>query len=52
MGALETIKRCRPILILEDDHGFTKGQWFKDTILSENYKLDKKLHYNQVILPI
>lgn len=52
MGALETIKRCRPILILEDDHGLTKGQWFKDTILSLNYKLDKKLHYNQVILPI
>lgn len=52
MGALETIKRCRPILILEDDHGFTKGQWFNDTILSMNYKLDKKLHYNQVILPI
>lgn len=52
MGALETIKRCKPILILEDDHGFTKGEWFKDHILSLNYKIAHKLHYNQVILPI
>jgi len=52
MGALETIKRCKPIIILEDDHGFTKSEWFKDNILSLNYKMDKKLHYNQVILPI
>ena len=52
MGALETIKRCKPIIILEDDHGFTKSGWFKDNILSLNYKMDKKLHYNQVILPI
>lgn len=51
MGALETIKRCKPILILEDDHGFTKSEWFRDNILSLNYKMDKKLHYNQVILP-
>ena len=52
MGALETIKRCKPIIILEDDHGFTKSEWFKDNILSLNYKMDKKLHYNQVILPV
>lgn len=52
MGALETIKRCKPILILEDDHGFTKSDWFKDNILSLDYNIDKKLHYNQVILPV
>lgn len=52
MGALETIKRCKPILILEDDHGFTKSEWFRDNILSLNYKIAHKLHYNQVILPI
>lgn len=51
MGALETIKRYRPILILEDDHGFTKSDWFRDNILSINYKIDRKLHYNRVILP-
>ena len=43
MGALETIKRCKPILILEDDHGFTKSDWFKDNILSLDYNIDKKL---------
>ena len=37
MGALETIKRCKPILILEDDHGFTKSEWFRDNILSLNW---------------
>jgi len=52
IGALETIKRCKPILILEDDHGFTKSDWFRDNILSLNYKIDGKLHYNKVILPI
>lgn len=52
MGALKTIKRCRPILILEDDHGFTRSKWFVENILSLNYKTDRKLHYNQVILPI
>ena len=51
MGALETIKRCKPIIILEDDHGFTKSDWFKDNILALNYKIDQKLHYNQVMLP-
>ena len=34
MGALQTIKRCRPILILEDDTNFTKSNWFKEHILS------------------
>ncbi len=51
MGALETIKRCRPILILEDDHGLTKSEWFRDNILSLNYAIGNKLHYNQVLLP-
>ena len=51
MGALATIKRCRPILVIEDDHGFTKSDWFKDNILSLNYKRDKKVHYNQIVLP-
>ncbi len=50
-GALETIKRCKPILILEDDHGLTKSDWFRDNILSLNYKVDKKLHFNKVYLP-
>ncbi len=51
MGALKTIKRCRPILILEDDHGLTKSEWFRDHILSLNYELGTNLHYNKIILP-
>ncbi len=51
MGALETIKRCRPILILEDDTKFTKSDWFKEKILSLDYNITQKLHYNTVIRP-
>ncbi len=51
MGAMETIKRCRPILILEDDHGLTKSEWFSDNVLSLNYQIGGKLHYNKIILP-
>jgi FkbM family methyltransferase len=51
MGALETIKRCRPILILEDDTNFTKSSWFKEHILSLDYSITGKLHYNTVISP-
>jgi len=51
MGAVETIKRCRPILILEDDSNLTKGSWFKENILSLNYTITGKLHYNTVISP-
>jgi len=51
MGALETIKRCRPILILEDDTNFTKSSWFNDHILALDYHITQKLHYNMVIRP-
>ena len=51
IGALKTIKRCRPILILEDDHGLTKSEWFRNNILSLNYELGTNLHYNKIILP-
>lgn len=51
MGALQTIKRCRPILILEDDTNFTKSNWFKEHILSLGYKITGKLHYNTVVSP-
>lgn len=50
-GALASIKRCRPILILEDDHGLTKSKWFNDNILSMDYKIKGKLHYNTIIYP-
>ncbi len=50
-GGIELIKRCRPILILEDDQGVTKGQWFKDHILTLGYRIDSNLHYNKLVLP-
>lgn len=50
-GAIKTIERCRPILILEDDHQVTKSQWFKKNILSLDYEVSDRLHYNRIILP-
>lgn len=50
-GALKTIKRCRPILILEDDHQVTKSEWFQANILSLGYEISGKLHYNTMLLP-
>ena len=50
-GALKTIKRCRPILILEDDQKITQSDWFKSNVLSLDYQIDKKLHYNRIIMP-
>lgn len=51
-GALATIKRCKPILILEDDHKITRSEWFKSTILPLGYQVSEKLHYNRIVLPI
>lgn len=51
MGAIETITRCRPILILEDDHNITRSEWFKTNILSMGYEVKEKLHYNRIITP-
>ena len=50
-GAMKVIERCRPILILEDDHNVTRGTWFKDNILPLGYKISGKLHYNALVLP-
>ena len=50
-GAMKTIERCRPILILEDDHHVTRGTWFKNNILPLGYKVSGKLHYNALLLP-
>ena len=52
VGALETIKRCRPILILEDDQRITRNKWFRDNIMSMGYEVSGKLHYNALILPV
>jgi FkbM family methyltransferase len=50
-GAIRLIKRCRPILILEDDQGVTNSSWFKENVLALGYEIAGKLHYNTLILP-
>lgn len=50
-GAMELIQRCRPILILEDDHGVTKTGWFRENILGLGYSIGSNLHYNKIVLP-
>ena len=50
-GALKTIKRCRPILILENDQKVTESQWFKSEVMSLGYQVKGKLHYNALVVP-
>lgn len=48
-GAIKTIKRCRPVLILEDNNNVIDGDWFSDNILSLGYKIDCSVHENKVL---
>lgn len=50
-GALKTIKRCLPTLILETDKGICSTKWFADNILSLGYAIGEKIHYNRVVHP-
>jgi FkbM family methyltransferase len=49
-GALATIRRCLPILILEvlPESTLVRGDWFAKNILSLGYELTAKLHGNSV----
>lgn len=51
-GSLETIRRCRPILILEvwDTSELLTGNWFRENILSLGYKWITALHGNEVFV--
>lgn len=51
-GALKLIERCRPILVLENDHGIINSSWFKKNILSKGYEVGPKLHYNRIVSPV
>jgi len=51
-GALGLIERCRPILVLENDHGIISSSWFKKNILSKGYEVGAKLHYNRIVSPV
>ena len=47
-GALQTIRRCTPILILEnlDDSDLFESEWFAKNILSLGYRRTGNLHGN------
>lgn len=49
-GALQTIKRCLPIIILEVRRGndLLESRWFSDTILELGYRHTRSLHGNSV----
>ncbi len=49
-GALETIQRCRPIILLEvrKGNGLLQSDWFAETILSLGYRETATLHGNTV----
>jgi len=45
-GAIGTIRRCKPILVLES---LPDGRWFKENILSLGYRESGKLHDNTIL---
>ena len=48
-GALETIRRCKPILILEDNNKIINSNWFAENILSIGYEINRKIHANTLL---
>ena len=50
-GAINTIKRCKPILILEilSHNDILSNDWFKEHILSLGYKITGKVHNNTIV---
>ncbi|MDZ5620796.1 FkbM family methyltransferase [Nocardioides bizhenqiangii] len=53
-GAFATIRRCRPILVLEQQpsHAFLDEDWFADNVLSIGYELAQRMHLNRVYRPV
>lgn len=49
-GSILTIKRCKPILILEDETDSTEDNWFRDNIKSLGYSRVDQLHNNKVFI--
>lgn len=53
-GSLETIRRCKPILVLEIIPGcdLLTSEWFASNILSLGYKQQERLHVVNVVFSI
>ena len=49
-GALETIKRCSPLLILEDNNKIINSDWFEKHIGSMGYQIKQKIHENTLLV--
>ena len=49
-GAIKTLNRCKPILILEDNNKIIDSMWFKDNILKMGYKIESKIHENTILI--
>jgi FkbM family methyltransferase len=49
LGAAETIKRCKPILILEDNNNLIESNWFSENLAVWGYKIEGKVHQNTVL---
>ncbi len=49
-GAIATIKRCKPILILEDETDSTEDDWFQDNIKSLGYSKMGEIHRNKLFI--
>lgn len=53
-GAFETIKRCRPVIVLEQGkwNEFLDSAWFADHVLALGYAETERFHLNRVYRPI
>jgi len=47
-GGLNTIKRCMPILIFEDNSNIRNSKWFEDKILTLGYRRKTKINMNYI----
>ncbi|MCA9570942.1 MAG: FkbM family methyltransferase, partial [Myxococcales bacterium] len=53
LGAMETIARCRPLIILEDNAKIIEGDWFRETILEGlGYRVSGHVHWNNICEPV
>jgi len=52
IGAMSTIKRCQPIIILESlpNDQLQKGDWFAKNILDMGYKLYHRIYRNMIFI--
>ena len=49
IGGLNTIRRWKPILILEDNNHIIGSDWFNENIQSLGYQVNRKIHGNTLL---